>query len=152
MKRITLLAIISILISNSVFTQDDELTSSKLKSFTLLVNDYDEAIEFYVSALGFELVSDQKYGENMRWVSLKAPESDIQITLGEVSEEDKEYVGKQSGNSYPLMVLTVKDVLKTFESYSSKGVTFIDEPSQRPWGLGALFEDLYGNKIYLQTE
>ena len=123
-----------------------------VKSFALLVHDYDEAIEFYTEKLGFELISDQKFGENMRWVSLKMAGSDIQISLGKASEEDAPYVGKQGGISYPFFVITAKDVQQVYEKMSARGVQFINPPEQRPWGLGALLEDLYGNKIYLQTE
>ncbi|CAM4357077.1 VOC family protein [Gillisia hiemivivida] len=147
---LTLLTFFLVLtISNA---QENETTKSGIKSFALLVNDYDETIEFYTAKLGFDLVTDQKYGENMRWVSIKAPNSEIQLTLGKASEEDRKYVGKQMGENYPFCVMTVKDVQKTYEIYTSKGVNFIDKPTKKPWGIGAVFEDLYGNKIYLQTE
>ena len=140
---------LTLTISNA---QETETTKSSIKSFALLVKDYDETIEFYTKKLNFELVTDQKYGESMRWVSLKAPNSEIQLTLGKASEEDVKYVGKQMGESYPIFVMTVKDVQKIYEIYTSNGVNFIDKPTKKPWGLGAVFEDLYGNKIYLQSE
>jgi len=88
----------------------------------------------------------------MRWVSLKAPNSETQLTLGKAFENDKKYVGKQMGENYPIFVMTVQDVQKAYEDYSSNGVNFVEKPTKKPWGLGAVFEDLYGNKIYLQTE
>jgi predicted enzyme related to lactoylglutathione lyase len=144
-----LIFFLTLTISNA---QENESSKSGIKSFSLLVKDYDETINFYTKKLGFDLVTDQKYGENMRWVSLKAPNSEIQITLGKASNEDQIYVGKQMGENYPIFVLTVKDVQKTYEIYISKGVNFIDKPTKKPWGIGAVLEDLYGNKIYLQTE
>jgi catechol 2,3-dioxygenase-like lactoylglutathione lyase family enzyme len=117
-----------------------------------LVNDYDETIKFYTNKLGLESVTDQKYGENMRWVSLKVLNNEIQITLGKASEEGSNYVGKQMGKNYPIFVMTVKDEQNTYEIYTYKGVNFIDKPTKTPWGISAVFEYLYGNKIYLQTE
>ena len=131
--------------------QNTDSDNKAIQSFALLVRDYDETIQFYTEKLGFELVSDQKYGENMRWVSLKLPGSEIQVTLGKAGESDKQYVGKQAGSNYPLFVMVVDDVEKMYETYQARGVHFTQEPTQRPWGLGAVLEDLYGNKIYLQS-
>jgi|AntRauTorckE6833_2_1112554.scaffolds.fasta_scaffold120108_1 predicted enzyme related to lactoylglutathione lyase len=153
MKKAFFLTVLTFFLTLTISNaQENEITKSGIKSFALLVNDYDETIEFYTKKLGFDLVTDQKYGENMRWVSLKAANSEIQITLGKASEEDSKYVGKQMGENYPIFVMTVKDVQNTYEIYTSKGVNFIDKPTKKPWGIGAVFENLYGNKIYLQTE
>lgn len=145
----TLIFVLLFLTSNIVKGQAQE---KNIKSFALLVHDYDEAIEFYTKKLEFNLLSDQKYGENMRWVSLGLKGSEIQITLGEAAEEEKQFVGKQAGLNYPFFVMAVKDVEKVYNEFLSKGVKFIQKPTQRPWGLGAVFEDLYGNKIYLQSK
>ena len=151
-KSILLTVLIFFLALTISKAQANEATKSSIKSFSLLVEDYDEAIEFYTKKLDFDLVTDQKFGANMRWVSLKAPNSEIQMTLGKASGEERKYIGKQMGENYPIFVMTVKDVQKTYETYTSQGVNFLDKPTKKPWGIGAVFEDLYGNKIYLQTE
>lgn len=148
----TLIIFLLLLSSNIVRGQAQQAQGKSVKSFALLVHDYDEAIEFYTKKLGFNLLSDQEYGENMRWVSLGLGESEIQITLGKAAEEEKQFVGKQAGLNYPFFVIVVKDVDKVYDEIKSKGVNFTQKPTQRPWGLGAVFEDLYGNKIYLQEE
>lgn len=150
MKKLLILSLL-ICATTTVYSQSDTTSYLSIKSFTLLVKDYDEAIDFYVSKLQFELISDINYGDKKRWVSIKAPNSDIQLILSKVGTEEYEFVGRQSGTDYPLFVLGAKDVVSTYNKYVGKGVKFLKKPSQEPWGLGALFEDLYGNKIYLQS-
>lgn len=131
---------------------DSSATNLNVKIVCLLVNDYDDAIEYYTTKLGFVVASDIKYGENQRWVSLKMPSGPpFELSLGLAkSEEDKKLVGRQGG-SYPFLVLVTNDFYKTYEQYKAQGVEFLGEPKKSTWGTGVTFKDLYGNIIYLKN-
>ena len=134
-------------------TTDTSATHPNIKVVCLLVNNYDEAIEYYTTKLGFVVSSDMKYGEGQRWVSLKMPSGfPLELSLGLAkTEEDKKIVGRQGG-SYPFFVLVTNDFYKTYEQYKTRGVEFQGEPKKSPWGTGVTFKDLYGNIIYLKDK
>jgi catechol 2,3-dioxygenase-like lactoylglutathione lyase family enzyme len=124
----------------------------RIKIFSLLVTDYDDAIEFYSEKLGFELLEDKAFGDS-RWVRLALPnQKDVTIALELAkSDEDRALVGKQGG-SFALLGLDTADCLGDYDRMKSLGVTFQGEPQSGPWGTGVLFEDLYGNKIFVSQE
>jgi catechol 2,3-dioxygenase-like lactoylglutathione lyase family enzyme len=124
----------------------------RIKIFSLLVTDYDDAIEFYSEKLGFELLEDKAFGDS-RWVTLALPnQKDVTIALELAkSDEDRALVGKQGG-SFALLGLDTADCLGDYDRMKSLGVTFQGEPQSGPWGTGVLFEDLYGNKIFVSQE
>ena len=64
------------------------------------------------------------------------------------TEEDLAVVGHQAG-SFPLFALGTDDCLGEYRRMQERGVVFHGEPQREPWGTGVLFDDLYGNKIYL---
>ncbi len=125
---------------------------NKVSIFSLLVKDYDAAIQFYTQKVGFTLVEDKAFGES-RWVTLSLPESpDVAIALELAKNaDDQALVGKQAG-SLALMGLNTTDCLVDYERMKSLGVKFQGEPQAGPWGTGVLFEDLYGNKIFMSQE
>ena len=125
---------------------------NKLNLIGLLVKDYDAAIQFYTQKLGFEVAEDASFGEE-RWVTLSLPTNrDIAIALHVAkSSDDQALVGKQAG-SLALMGLNTTDCLGDYERMKSLGVKFQGEPQAGPWGTGVLFEDLYGNKIFMSQE
>ncbi len=125
---------------------------NKVKIFSLLVKDYDAAIEFYTQKVGFDLVEDKAFGES-RWVTLSLPASpDVTLAL-ELAKtaDDQALVGKQGG-SFALLGLDTNDCLGDYERMKSLGVNFHGEPQAGPWGTGVLFEDVYGNKIFMSQE
>lgn len=116
---------------------------------TLIVRDYDEAIAFYVGVLGFTLIEDQVMPEqNKRWVVL-APQGasahSTKLLLARAnSEGQSERIGDQTGGRV-MGFLHTDDFQRDFESYQSKGVEFVRGPNQAPYGMVAVFKDLYGN-------
>ncbi|MCL1913720.1 MAG: VOC family protein [Eubacteriaceae bacterium] len=116
---------------------------------TILVRDYDEAIRFY-TILGMEVLVDNMFGDDLRWVSMAFPTSvAFKIVLQKaVTDKEKQAVGKQAGDNCFLTVETDNCVAE-YERLRGKGVYFFGEPSTVPWGVEAVFEDLYGNLLDL---
>ena len=114
---------------------------------SVVVRDYDEALAFYVGTLGFTLVEDVVVPEqNKRWVVVAPPgaiESRILLARA-VGEQQSSRVGNQTGGRVFLFLYT-DNFGRDYEAYRSKGVVFVREPKQEPYGTVAVFQDLYGN-------
>ena len=114
---------------------------------SLVVREYDEAIDFYVRALGFALVEDTYVPEqDKRWVVVAPPGSiESRILLARASnDEQASRIGNQTGGRVFLFLFT-DNFWRDFESYKAKGVVFVREPKEEPYGTVAVFQDLYGN-------
>ena len=114
---------------------------------SLLVRNYDEAINFYVQTLGFTLVEDSYIpDQDKRWVIVAPPGSiESRLLLARASnEEQSTRIGNQTGGRVFLFLFT-DDFWRDFESYKTKGVVFVREPKKEPYGTVAVFQDLYGN-------
>lgn len=114
----------------------------------LVVRNYDEAITFYVDTLGFELVDDMPMPEqNKRWVVVRPQgASNTQLLLAQaVTEAEVSRIGNQTGGRVFLFLHT-DDFWRDYQAYLARGVTFLEEPRQEPYGTVAVFEDLYGNR------
>jgi catechol 2,3-dioxygenase-like lactoylglutathione lyase family enzyme len=113
---------------------------------TLVVHDYDETIKFYVEKLNFVVVEDTSLSETKRWVLL-APSSasGCYLLLGKAAnEEQAASVGRQTGGRVFLFLHT-DDFWRDYNAYREKGVSFVREPVEEPYGTVAVFADLYGN-------
>ena len=110
---------------------------------SVYVSDPDKAIDFFVNKLGFELVSDDQFGEGQRWVQVKTPEGQTSITISKASE-----FGMTLGN-YAGLVFHSDDVRGTVADLKSKGVEITEEPSEQMWGVQAQFKDPDGNSYVI---
>lgn len=113
----------------------------------LLVRDYDEALEFFVEKLNFVVLEDTQLGSGKRWVTI-APGNlgDTRLLLAEArGPEQERSVGHQAGGRVFLFLHT-DDFWRDFHSMTAKGVRFIEQPRNEPYGLVVVFEDLYGNR------
>jgi catechol 2,3-dioxygenase-like lactoylglutathione lyase family enzyme len=113
----------------------------------LVVRDYDEALDFYVSALGFTLVEDTHIPEqDKRWVVVAPPGAGgSRLLLARaVGEEQASRIGNQTGGRVFLFLHT-DDFWRDFHVYKAKGVLFVREPKEESYGMVAVFQDLYGN-------
>ncbi|BCL72211.1 hypothetical protein TUMSATVNIG1_41790 [Vibrio nigripulchritudo] len=113
----------------------------------LVVKDYDEAIDFYVNTLNFELVEDTyQPDQDKRWVVVSPPGSKgVTLLLARASKEEQEpFIGNQAGGRVFLFLRT-DDFWRDYERMKAKGISFIREPSEQDYGTVAVFEDLYGN-------
>ena len=114
---------------------------------SLVVREYDEAINFYVETLGFTLVEDTYVPEqDKRWVVVAPPGSiESRILLARASNaEQSSRIGNQTGGRVFLFLFT-DDFWRDFESYKAKGIVFVRQPKEEPYGTVAVFQDLYGN-------
>jgi catechol 2,3-dioxygenase-like lactoylglutathione lyase family enzyme len=123
----------------------------QVKIVSLLVKDYDAAIQFYTQRLDFQVAEDAAFGDR-RWITLSLPGDHCSLALELAkSSDDLALVGKQGG-SFPLLALDTADCVGDYKALQARGVTFHGQPETGPWGMGVLFEDLYGNKIFLSQE
>jgi catechol 2,3-dioxygenase-like lactoylglutathione lyase family enzyme len=113
----------------------------------VVVRDYDAAVAFYVGTLGFTLVEDTPVPEQKkRWVVVSPPganESRVLLARA-VGDEQSSRVGNQTGGRV-FLFLETDDFWRDFRAYSAKGVEFVRQPSEQPYGTVAVFKDLYGN-------
>ena len=113
----------------------------------VVVTDYDEAIDFYVSTLGFELVEDRFVPEQQKRFVVVAPpgctESRLLLARA-VGDEQSSRVGNQTGGRVFLFLYT-DDFWRDYEAYRTRGVEFVREPKKESYGTVAVFTDLYGN-------
>ena len=117
----------------------------QLGQITLLVKDYDEAIQYYTQTLGFELLEDTRMSETKRWVRVSPPGSACHLLLAQAANEaQKKQIGMQAGGRVMFFLYT-DDFYRDYENYRAKGVEFIREPSQEAYGIVSVFKDLYGN-------
>lgn len=113
---------------------------------SLVVPDYDEAIQYYVDVLGFELVEDRHEPEqSKRFVIVRPRGSNAGLVLGRAANPDQtSRIGNQTGGRVFLFLHT-DDFDRDYAAYRAKGVEFIRPPADMPYGRVAVFRDLYGN-------
>ncbi len=113
----------------------------------LVVRDYDEAVDFYVNKLRFELVEDTYQPEqDKRWVVVRPPgDGTTSLLLARASSPHQEtFIGNQAGGRVFLFLQT-DDFQRDHATMVAAGIKFVREPKQAPYGTVAVFEDLYGN-------
>ena len=113
----------------------------------LVVRDYDEAIQFYCEKLHFTLVEDTYQPEqDKRWVVVAPPGSSGTTLLlaRAATPEQATFIGRQSGGRV-FLFLSTDDFWRDYNEMLSKGIRFVREPKEAPYGTVAVFEDLYGN-------
>ncbi len=118
---------------------------SRLGAVSLLVHDYDEAVVFYVGKLGFDLTSDLDMGSGKRWVTVTPKGGQTALLLAKATTpEQQARVGDQAGGRVWLFLET-DDFARDHAAWTAAGVVFREAPRQEPYGVVAVFEDLYGN-------
>ncbi len=113
----------------------------------LVVRDYDEAIEFYTGKLNFTLVEDTYQPEqDKRWVVVSPPGSiGTTILLAKASNTEQEsFTGNQTGGRV-FLFLNTDDFWRDYNEMIARGIEFVREPKEAPYGTVAVFKDLYGN-------
>jgi len=112
----------------------------------LLVEDYDEAINFYVNKLNFSLIEDTVLSLHKRWVLVRPPGiSETCLLLAKAADStQKSAIGNQSGGRVFLFLQT-DNFQRDYRGMLSKGIVFVREPVTETYGTVAVFKDLYGN-------
>src|SRR5262245_50007635 len=120
--------------------------TQSLAKIALVIRDYDEALAFYVGALGFRLIEDTYIAEqNKRWVVVEPSGGGCQLLLARASTSEQESrIGNQTGGRV-FLFLNTDDLWRDYRNYKRKGVIFVREPAEQPYGMVAVFRDLYGN-------
>lgn len=118
----------------------------------IYVTDYDEALEFFRDKLGFQLRADLKMENGYRWLTVYPPDSpefQLSLTVPGPPSHDEETAamlrtllakGALSAGAW-----NTDDCRATFKEYSARGVEFLQEPQDRPYGVEAVFRDNSGN-------
>lgn len=119
----------------------------RLGAVSVLVRDYDEALAFYVGALGFELIEDSPRGPGKRWVLVAPRGGDgARLLLARAATlEQQAQIGNQCGGRVWLFLQT-DDFWRDYQRMRDRGVRFCETPREEPYGIVAVFEDLYGNR------
>lgn len=113
----------------------------------LVVKDYDEALDFYVNKLKFDLIEDTYLPEeDKRWVVVAPPNSTgVSLLLARASKpEQLDFIGNQAGGRV-FLFLNTDDFWRDYERMTYLGINFVREPKEQSYGTVAVFEDLYGN-------
>ncbi len=122
-----------------------------IEQVALIVDDYDEAIRFFVDLLGFELVEDSpavtsRSGRPKRWVVVRPPGAATALLL---AKADGEREGRAVGDQFAGRVgifLRVDDFQRSYDRMREAGVEFVGEPRAEPYGQVAVFLDIAGNR------
>lgn len=128
--------------------------------FTVVVREYDEAVRFYVDALGFDLIEDTALDDGKRWVvvapsrrvSIEHSEARSELTAGAAvllaqaaTDWQRDHIGDQTGGRVGFFLET-EDFASDHSRMVAAGVRFVEGPRHEPYGTVAVFEDLYGNR------
>jgi uncharacterized glyoxalase superfamily protein PhnB len=118
----------------------------KLVQIALVVRDYEEAIDFYVRKLRFELIEDTPQSETKRWVVIAPPsDSGCRILLAKAkNEQELQSVGNQTGGRVFLFLHT-DSFEQDYQNLLEQNITIIRPRSEELFGIVAVFADLYGN-------
>lgn len=125
-------------------------SASHLELVTIIVDQYDPAITFFVDALGFQLVEDSpsltNNGRAKRWVVVRPPGAQTGILLARADGDiQAAAVGNQMAGRVGFF-LRVADFDAAYERMRSAGVEFVSPPRTEPYGRVAVFRDIAGNK------
>lgn len=122
---------------------------------TLYVTDQDEAKKFYCDVLGFVEGTDVTLGDGFRWVTVSHPDHpELEVTLmvpgPPLNEEMAGAVRRAlAGGSMGGFGITTDDCRAEHARLVKLGVEFAQEPSERPYGVEAVFRDNSGNWLVM---
>jgi catechol 2,3-dioxygenase-like lactoylglutathione lyase family enzyme len=131
-----------------------------LAAISLLVREYDEAIDFYTRVLGFELLEDTRLSADKRWVRVRPRGGDADelrpgsgsggagaelLLARAANDEQRAFIGNQTGGRVFLFLHT-SDFEADYQRLRDLGVRFTETPRDEVYGRVVVFLDLYGNK------
>ena len=118
-----------------------------IASIALIIPDYDQAIDFYVSKLGFDLLEDTQMTTEKRWVAIAPPGAkETRIILTQAYKPDQiSAVGNQAGGGV-LMILRTDDFDRDYNRMLDSEVEFLEAPRTETYGKVVVFKDPFGHK------
>lgn len=120
--------------------------ATTLGMITIVIDEYDGAIDHYVNDLGFTLIEDTELSPEKRWVVIAPSSTGAQILLAKASNEQQQAaIGNSSGGRVGFFLYT-DNFSDTYERYLAKGVEFTEAPRNESFGHVVVFKDKYGNK------
>lgn len=128
---------------------------TNISLLTIYCLDQEKAKDFYVNMLGFEVRTDVTMGEGFRWLEVGHPsQPELTATLmvpgPPLDVEAADFYRRQLGKGQlGGLGLKVDDCRKTYEELTAKGVDFVQEPADRPYGVEAVIRDVSGNWLVL---
>lgn len=119
---------------------------SHLGAVALVVRDYDEAKAWYAEKLDFTLIEDTPLGDGKRWVVMAPPGShETRLLLAQAATVEQDAaIGNQAGGRVFLFLHT-DDFWRDYNTFTSRGVNFVEKPREEPYATVVVFRDLYGN-------
>jgi len=113
---------------------------------TIVIDDYDVAISHYVNDLDFSLTEDKVISPEKRWVVVAPSKEGARILLAKAAnDQQRSAIGNSTGGRVGYFMYTT-NFAETFETYTSRGIEFIESPRQEAYGQVVVFKDLFGNK------
>ncbi|QBF31481.1 VOC family protein [Thalassococcus sp. S3] len=122
------------------------MAGQSLHAVTLVVRDYDEALAFYQS-IGFECLQDIDLGDGKRWVRVAPPggaSGSLLLAKAQGGLQEAS-IGNQTGGRVGFFLET-DDFMRDYDTMREQGVVFEEEPRHEPYGIVAVWRDLYGNR------
>ncbi len=119
----------------------------RITHLSIYTKDQNDALHWYTEKLGFKTCEDiDEFMPGFRWLTV-APSNDSStqiILMPIINDSDRGRVGNN-----PMFVLSSDDCHKDYQHLASRGVNFVDPPKNMPWGVSAMFTDLYDNPYSL---
>ncbi|MCF6325869.1 MAG: VOC family protein [Devosiaceae bacterium] len=118
-----------------------------ISAISLVIPDYDAAIDFYVGVLNFTLKSDSVLPDGKRWVTVSPPgakECALLLALA-IGDEQTSRIGNQTGGRV-FLFLNTDDFERDYAAMKQKGVEFLQPPRHESYGRVVVFADPFGNK------
>jgi len=118
----------------------------EIAHIALVVNDYDEAIDFYTKKLHFNLIEDTKLSDLKRWVLVR-PKGSTECCLllaKAANDEQQTRIGNQTGGRVFLFLYT-DNFDRDYQNLLDNNIKIIRGPVDETWGRVVVFSDLYGN-------
>ena len=118
----------------------------RLAQIAIVVNDYDEAIEFYTQKLHFDLIEDTQLSETKRWVLVRPKKSnECCLLLAKAANgEQVSRIGNQTGGRVFLFLHT-DNFERDYKNLLDQNIEIVRQPVKEEYGTVAVFKDLYGN-------
>lgn len=118
----------------------------QLAYVSLLIDDYDNAVEYFTQVLGFEVVQDEQLTNEKRWIVVAPSAKGGALLLAKASTaEQRDLVGKQGGGRVWLFLHT-DDFDRDYARMQECGVRFEETPRNEPYGKVVVFADQWGNR------